>query len=124
MDSNRPEDVSKQLFALLDRGDLDAVIGLYEADAVFADLDGSYVGSSEIRIAHERFRDSGLKVSLNESVTFQADDLALVHRAWTVSDGDGFSAEGSSAEVLRRQSDGSWKFVIDNSDGPGLIGRL
>ena len=30
-------------------------------------------------------------------------------------------AEGATAEVLRRHPDGSWKFVIDNPDGQGLI---
>ena len=27
----------------------------------------------------------------------------------------------STAEVVRRQSDGSWKFVIDNPDGTALL---
>jgi hypothetical protein len=34
---------------------------------------------------------------------------------------DGREAEGTTAEVLRRQSDGSWKFIIGNPDGPALI---
>lgn len=32
--------------------------------------------------------------------------------------------EGAGAEVLRRQADGSWKFVIDNSDGAAMVGRV
>jgi hypothetical protein len=34
---------------------------------------------------------------------------------------DGRVAEGATAEVLRSQPDGTWKFVIDNPDGPALI---
>ena len=32
-------------------------------------------------------------------------------------------AHRGTAEVLRRQADGRWKFVIDNPDGPALIGH-
>jgi ketosteroid isomerase-like protein len=58
---------------------------------------------------------------MNESVAFEAGDLALVHWSWTMRLTDGREAEGATAEVLRRQADGSWKFLIDNPDGPALI---
>jgi len=122
LDSSRPELVSKQLEAFLDVGDIDGLLGLYEKDAVFADLDGAVTGLNDIRSAHQRFLDSGLTLTLNDSVVFEADDIALVHWSWTVGKGDGSSMEGVSAEVLRRQPDGSWKFIIDNSDGSALVG--
>ena len=90
----------------------------------FAHFDGVARGPVEIRSAHQGFLDSGLTLSLKESLAFEADDIALVHWSWTVVDGDGSTAEGVSAEVLRRQSDGSWKFIIDNSDGSALVGLL
>ena len=67
---------------------------------------------------------SGLTLTLKESVVFEADDIALVHWSWSVGRRDGSSAEGVSAEVLRRQADGTWKFIIDNSDGSALVGVL
>ena len=66
----------------------------------------------------------GLVLTLRESAVFEADNIALVQWAWTVTQRDGSSMEGASAEVLRKQSDGSWKFLIDNSDGAALIGRV
>lgn len=30
---------------------------------------------------------------------------------------------GATAEVVRRQADGSWKYVIDNPDGSALLGH-
>jgi ketosteroid isomerase-like protein len=54
---------------------------------------------------------------------FAAGDLALVHGSWTMAFPDGRTAEGATAEVLRRSTDGTWKFVIDNPDGPALIGH-
>ena len=119
-----PEAIGRLVETYLATGDIDGLLGLYEEDAVFADLDGTAVGLAEIRQAHCRFVDSGLSLTLHESVVFEAGDIALVQWSWTVVGPDGFSADGSSAEVMRRQGDGSWKFVIDNSDGPALIGRF
>jgi ketosteroid isomerase-like protein len=120
--ADRPEMASKLLAARLNRNDVDGLRELYEAGAVFADDEGTAAGWDEIKAAHHRFLDAGLTLTLNDSVVFQADDIALVHWAWTVAEPDGATFDGASAEVLRRQTDGSWKFIIDNSDGWALIG--
>jgi ketosteroid isomerase-like protein len=73
---------------------------------------------------HQGFLDEGLSLCLKDSVVFHVDDIALVHWSWTVTHPDGATTDGTSAEVLRRQDDGTWRFVIDNSDGPALIGIL
>jgi ketosteroid isomerase-like protein len=117
-----PAQVSEQLVALLAQGDVDGIMDLYEEDAVFAEIDGVSRGAVEIRQAHERFLDSGLTLTLQDSVTFEMGELALVHWSWTVYDRQGSSVSGVSAEVLRRQPDGAWKFVLDNSDGAALVG--
>jgi ketosteroid isomerase-like protein len=49
------------------------------------------------------------------------DDLALVIGVWsfdgTAPYGIAVRLEAKNADVLRRQSDGSWRFVIDNPWG-------
>lgn len=124
MASSGPAQVSERLVSLLSEGDLDGIMDLYEEDAVFAEIEGVARGPDEIRAAHERFLASGLTLTLQDSLTFEVDDLALVHWSWTVYARDGSTARGVSAEVLRRQSDGTWKFVLDNSDGAALVGLL
>ena len=124
MGADRPEMASRVLAARLSSNDVDGLRELYETDAVFADDEGTATGWAEIKTAHQRFLDAGLTLVLNDSVVFQADDIALVHWSWTVTEPDGATFDGASAEVLRRQADGSWKFIIDNSDGPALIGML
>ena len=52
----------------------------------------------------------------------EAADVARVHGSWTMAFPDGRTAEGATAEVLRRSTDGTWRFIIDNPDGPALIG--
>lgn len=124
MDSSKPEHVSESLVEYLNAGDVDAVMGLYEEGAVFVDLDGAVTGLANIRSAHQAFLDSGLALTLSDVVAFEAGNIALVHWSWTVRRRDGFSAEGVSAEVLRRQADGSWRFIIDNSDGSAMVGLV
>jgi uncharacterized protein (TIGR02246 family) len=117
-----PEQLSRRLVAHLNAEEIDAIVALYEEDAVFADLGGAVRGLDEIRAAHRDFASSGNKLSLIDSVVFAAGDLALVHWSWTVSRPNGSTIEGVSAEVLRRQRDGQWKYVIDNSDGSAVMG--
>ena len=122
MDARKPKQVSELLVALLGRGDVRGAAQLYEDDAVFADFDVTVKGLNDIHLAHQRFCDAGRTLILNDSVVFEVDDIALVHWSWTVRDADGASRHGISAEVLRRQPDGTWKFIIDNSDGTALVG--
>ena len=60
-------------------------------------------------------------LSVNAETTLLAGDTAMVIGNWTlkVTDADGKDTEskGRYADVLRRQSDGSWLFVIDNPNG-------
>ena len=117
-----PEKVSERLVSLLNAGDIDAVVALYEDDAVFADLGGAVRGRDAVRVAHKEFAESGYVLALDHPAVFEAGDIALVHWSWTVTRPDGSLIEGVSAEVLRRQPDGQWKYVIDNSDGSAVLG--
>lgn len=121
-DLSTPEGVSRALISYLEDGHIDAVMDLYEAGAVFVDLTGMMRGDG-IRAAHRDFIDKGNRLLLKESVAYVAGEIALVHWQWEVVLGDGSSIAGASAEVLRRQPNGDWKFVIDNSDGVDVLGE-
>ena len=116
-----PEEATRALITRLEAGDLDGVMGLYEEGAVFVDTEAEVRGEG-IRDAHRRFREDGNRLHLRRSAVYEANGIALVHWDWEVALGDGSMIEGVSAEVLRRQSDGTWKFVIDNSDGEDVLG--
>ncbi len=101
--------------------DLDGLVALYEDDAVFPTPRGISNGHEEIRATLKAYLDSGAKLVFGESLVFPTGDLALIHTPWTMRMPDGSSSAGATAEVVRRQPEGSWKFVIDNPDGTALL---
>jgi ketosteroid isomerase-like protein len=60
------------------------------------------------------------ELKLTPRKVLQAGDVALVVSDWTFS-GKGpdgiLSVSGTSTDVMRRQADGTWRYLIDNPDG-------
>ena len=123
MGASHPQQAAKLFEERFAAGDLDGVIDLYEDGAVLTTPQGVHEGLDAIREVVAEFLSIGASIVMNESVAFEAGDLALVHWAWAMRFPDGRVAEGASAEVLRRQSDGSWKFIIDNGGGAAFLNR-
>ena len=123
MDVRRPAEAGKAFEKLFAAGDLEGLMELYEPDAVFTNARGAHAGSEAIRKVLQGYLSTGASIRMNESVAFEAGELALVHWSWTMVFPDGRTAEGATAEVLRKGADGTWRFVLDNPDGSGLIGH-
>lgn len=101
--------------------DIDGLMELYEKDAVFPNHHGTYKGSEQIRPVLQGYIDSGAKIEFNRQVAFETGDIALVQNGWTLRTTGGDIVTGVSVEVARKQSDGSWKYVIDSPDGAALL---
>jgi uncharacterized protein (TIGR02246 family) len=121
MSAHEPGEASALFERYFAEGDLDGLMSLYEDDAVFPTPRATATGKDEIRQTLKAYLDSGAKLEFGASLVFGADDLALMHTPWTMTLPDGSSSEGATAEVVRRQADGSWKYVIDNPDGTALL---
>ena len=103
-------------------GNLESLMTLYEAEACFATQPGQLAKSPEsISQSLSNFIDSKGKLDLKVKRVLQASDLALVTTEWSFSgtgpDGSPVNLSAKSADVLRQQSDGTWRFVIDNPWG-------
>jgi uncharacterized protein (TIGR02246 family) len=113
--------------ALADRlgaGDVDGALALYEPDATFAPQPGAQVsGLGSIREALEQF--AALRPTLVGEIekVLEADDVALVTNRWTLHgtgpDGAPLEMAGVSADVMRRQPDGTWRILVDDPWGAG-----
>ena len=117
-----PEQVLKSIVDGINTGNIDALMPLYETDAAFASQPGNLAhGLSGVRESLTGFIAMKGKLDLKVTRVLQANDLALVVGAWSFTgtgpDGKPLKLASKSADILRRQSDGSWRFVIDNPWG-------
>lgn len=121
-DKLRAEAVIERFSELLARGDLDAMVELYEPDATFAPQPGeSVTGRDAIRSALTGFLAVQPRMTGSIEKVLQAGDTALVANRWKLSgtapDGSPIEMGATSADVLRRRPDGSWGIVIDDPWG-------
>ena len=117
-----PEQVLESIVAGINSGQLETLMPLYETKAAFAAEPGSLVhGAAGIGEALNGFISMNGTLDLRVTRVLEVDDLALVIGVWsfdgTGPDGEPVRLEANNADVLRRQADGTWRFVIDNPWG-------
>jgi ketosteroid isomerase-like protein len=122
MSTASPEQVLESILAGINSGDLDSLMPLYEREAAFATEPGSLApGAAGIRDALRGFIAMNGTLDLEVTRILEVDDLALVIGVWSFAgtgpDGGPVRLEAKNADVLRRQADGTWRFVIDNPWG-------
>jgi uncharacterized protein (TIGR02246 family) len=104
-------------------GDIDSLVALYELNAVLVVNGQPVAGQQSIRNAYKSFlaRRPQMTIKTRSAVMFD-DSLAVLHGDWVLepapADETGSTTRGLSTEVVRRQPDGSWRFVIDNPNTP------
>ena len=117
-----PEEVLRSVTECINTGNLDSLMMLYESDACFASQPGQFIkGRDGIRQSIQEFVDMRGKLESKIKRVFQASDLALVISEWSFSgtgpDGNPVNLASTATDVLRQQSDGTWRVIIDNPWG-------
>lgn len=122
MAARGPEEIDAIFERELNAGNLDALLVLYEPTAAFTVEPGKVVkGTAAIREVLARFLSLKPTMTLTPRVLANTGDIAMVTSKWalkgTAPDGQAVDLSGDSVEILRRQADGTWKFVIDSPWG-------
>jgi ketosteroid isomerase-like protein len=122
MSTATPEQVLESIVTGINSGNLDGLLPLYESEAAFATRPGTLApGAPGIRDALGGFISMNGKLDLEVTRVLEVDDLALVIGTWSFNgvgpDGEPVQLAAENADVLRRQTDGTWRFVIDNPWG-------
>ena len=122
MPARKPEELDVLFAQAVNAGDIEAVIRLYEPAAAFTEQPGKVVtGTNAVREAFSGFLAMKPRMTLESRTLAEAGGIALTTSKWVLEgigpDGKPMKVEGQSAEVARRQPDGTWLFVIDNPHG-------
>jgi uncharacterized protein (TIGR02246 family) len=121
--AKEPAEVQEEFLKAFNAADIDALMTLYEQDAAFVPEPGKLlVGVDNVRAALSGFLSLKGTLERTKHTVVPSGDLALLHGEWVLRHAgeDGKPAEMvmRTSEVVRRQADGSWLYVIDNPFTP------
>jgi uncharacterized protein (TIGR02246 family) len=127
MPAQKPEQVDQLFEQAFNARDIDALMELYEPDAVLVAQPGQpAVGTEQIRAALEGFLALNGPIRMTHLGMVDGGTIANAFGRWTVDgtgpDGQPVSLRGLSSEVVRRGADGAWRFVLDAPFADAIIG--
>ena len=97
------------------RGDVETLASLYEVNALLVFGGQRIEGREAIRRAYQNVLAEGGQMMLEtSSIVESTEGLAVLHGRWTIEP----DRRGLSTEIIRKQSDGTWLFVIDIPQTP------
>ncbi|HEX5573359.1 MAG TPA: nuclear transport factor 2 family protein [Nitrososphaeraceae archaeon] len=106
-------------------GDISSLISLYETEACFVSREGEVVkGIDNVRQRLQSFINMNGRIESKVIGVIHTNDIALVNTEWSFNgsgpDGKAVTITGKATDVLRQQSDGTWRILIDNPWGTNL----
>jgi uncharacterized protein (TIGR02246 family) len=101
-------------------GDIDRLVGLYVPDVTYVNPDGKAItGEAAVRNDFEELLALKPQVVLGNRKHLVWHDIALTTNHWKLhfADDDGTLTEltGGGIEVVRKEADGGWRFIIDDA---------
>ncbi len=122
MSIQQPEQMSKAFSAAFNAGDVDALVSLYEPNATYVHGERTIEGSTGIREVLTQLTAARPQMELTNEYCIVSNDIALVRARWKLHWRDATTKQlhlkqGHSSEVLRRGSDGLWRYLLDHPTG-------
>ncbi|MGH8971574.1 MAG: YybH family protein [Acidimicrobiia bacterium] len=124
MGADSPAELLLELVRNINRGNLEGTVACYEPDAVFVlpkDQGDEARGHDAIREAISHFLAMNPTLTTNITQTVESGGVALMLGEWTL---EGTSPEGPVSmggkfrDIVRRQADGTWLYLVDNPFQP------
>jgi ketosteroid isomerase-like protein len=114
MKAATPEEICELFRDATAKGDMDAAVALYDADAVFVTAEGDVI--EDIRQALGPIMGADFTYVVRRVAI--AGDTALMHTEWRMT--TPAPQHLHAIEVARRQGDGSWRWLIGD---PFTVGK-
>jgi ketosteroid isomerase-like protein len=119
MAAQSPEDICRLFRQYMAEGDIESLLNLYDCEAVFLNRDAQLTRNrQELRQELTPLAAAKARFDFDVRQVIRAGDIALMHTQWEASAPQAMSVY--AIEVARRQSDGSWRWLIGD---PFTVGR-
>lgn len=115
-----PSEFSKIFTDTINRGNIDGLLSLYHDNALVVTDGTPHHGTARVRENLAGFMALGGTLSTEDQYVLEHGDIALVRVKWRITDKQDAQkvlATGQSIEVLQRQADGRWIYLIDHPFG-------
>jgi ketosteroid isomerase-like protein len=121
MTVTRPEDFHRSYTAAFNSGNVQALLSHYERDATLVPQPNQLASGHEpIRAALQHYM-AIWRMTAETRYCITCGGIALASAIWRISgigpDGQPVEVQGTSGDVLRRQSDGRWLLAVDHPFG-------
>lgn len=118
---NRPtraQDAHKNLADAYNTGDLETVLDMYDVNGIFVGAPDSPVsGREKFEAAVKGILAIKGKMEIKTVYCLESEGVAVGRSEWSIRDGAEVKVAAKGIELLKRQSDGTWKVVIDHAFG-------
>ena len=114
----RAEDAHKTLADAFNTGDVNTVLNMYDFNGIIVpEPDKPVSGKEKFSDAIKSILAIKGKMEIKTVYCLQTGDLAVGRSEWNITDGKEVKVSAKGIEVMKRQSDGGWKIVIDHAFG-------
>lgn len=119
---NAPHEMNETFVRAFNSRKLSNLLALYEPNAIVrVDADRTFAGTDQIASALGEFLQAPGTLQGRNNFCLVQGDIALLRADWSLVAADGSVVfSGSSAEVVRRQADGTWLYVLDHAAGASV----
>jgi uncharacterized protein (TIGR02246 family) len=119
MAARTPEQCDELFGRYVNEGNLDDLVALYEPHATLVGQEGPAIGTAAIRKSLSALIEMRAKIKMNVVRTVSGgDDVVALYNDWSMTAatpaGEPLAMSGKALELVRRQRDGSWLFIIDD----------
>lgn len=115
------QDVLRLWSEQFNAGDIEGLRSLYEDDAVLSAGPGAGAVRGVDAILDSWRAFAGGAMTIANSTALVRDDLAMTFSRGMFTFADGSTMDAATSEVVRRQADGSWRYVLCNPYGDSIL---
>jgi ketosteroid isomerase-like protein len=114
----KADDAHATLAAAFNTGNVATVLSMYDYEGIIVPEPGKPVtGKEKFEEAIRSILSIKGRMEIKTVYCLQAGNLAVGRSEWNITDGKEVKVSAKGIEVMRQQSDGTWKIVIDHAFG-------